>query len=248
MRFRSNSASAPKIWKISFPPLVVVSIFSVKLLKPIFRVSSLAMMSIRSRAAINLGGGYHHASADHAGGFCVYADIPIAIKMLRRSGVSPQNSKILLIDLDAHQGNGNERAFRNDPSITIFDAYNSEIFPRDMEAEGRIDCQVKLKSGITDAEYLSVIQKNLLKCLERNSTFSLGIYIAGTDIAHGDPLGKMNVSESGVLARDLMVAKVFHILNVPWVMVTSGGYSKFSYKVIARSVAQLLCMSKPRPV
>ena len=87
--------------------------------------------------AINLGGGFHHCCAEKGGGFCAYADITLAIRFLQR--LLPDSApathqvarKAMIIDLDAHQGNGHERDFMNDKSVYILDIYNRGIYPHD---------------------------------------------------------------------------------------------------------------------
>jgi histone deacetylase 11 len=77
----------------------------------------------------NLGGGYHHAFADHGEGFCIYADVAIALTRARRTGCLNATDHILVIDLDAHRGNGTENIFRDDPNVHFFDMYNFQIYP-----------------------------------------------------------------------------------------------------------------------
>ena len=108
--------------------------------------------------AVNLGGGYHHASRDRGEGFCVYADVAIALARLRAEA---RLRTALIIDLDAHQGNGLERTYGGDPDTNILDMYTSEIYPRDFEARDSIDWDVPLRSGTGDKEYLDLLGEAL---------------------------------------------------------------------------------------
>ena len=111
--------------------------------------------------AVNLSGGYHHASRDRGEGFCVYSDIGIAITMLRDAGVLAPDDRVVYVDLDAHQGNGVARVFVDDPRVFIFDVYNELIYPRDAHARRRIDCDLPVPPGCDDGRYLSLLRAEL---------------------------------------------------------------------------------------
>ncbi|XP_068653233.1 histone deacetylase 2 [Aristolochia californica] len=185
--------------------------------------------------AINAGGGFHHCSAERGGGFCVYADISLCIQY---AFVRLNISRVMIIDLDAHQGNGHERDFPNDSRVYILDMYNSGIYPFDMEARRFIDQKVELVSGTTTSDYLEKLD-TALQVAEHAFDPELIIYNAGTDILDGDPLGRLKVSPEGVIERDEKVFKFSLNKKVPIVMVTSGGYMKSSARVIADSIANL---------
>jgi histone deacetylase 11 len=187
--------------------------------------------------AINLGGGFHHASADDGGGFCFYSDIALGIKVLRSSTRCPE--KIMIIDLDAHQGNGYERDFLQDESIYILDMYNAAVYPNDIKAKLAIDRNIELNSGIGDVDYLDRLSKEMELAFE-DFTPGLIFYNAGTDIMTGDPLGRMNISERGIIARDEMVFSKALSEKVPIVMLLSGGYQKENAAVIAKSIHNIL--------
>ena len=186
--------------------------------------------------SVNLSGGYHHAKAEQGEGFCFYADIPIAVHMLWEQNPA---MKIMIVDLDAHQGNGHEAIFRNDPRVFIFDLYNGDIYPKDYEAAEFIDLDLPIDSGAKDGEYLSLLKNNLEAAVIQCSP-DLIIYNAGTDIHENDPLGALGVSADGIIARDEHVFRTARNLNVPVAMVLSGGYAKESAGIIARSMENLL--------
>jgi histone deacetylase 11 len=185
--------------------------------------------------AINLGGGFHHCCSNEGGGFCAYADITLTIQFaFARLDIS----RVMIIDLDAHQGNGHEHDFMNNRSIYILDMYNSDIYPRDATAKTRIDLPVAIKSYTTTEKYLDLLSQALEKAAQ-NFEPDLLIYNAGTDILDGDPLGRLLVSPDGVKQRDEMVFKFSREKNCPIVMLTSGGYMKTSARVIADSIGNL---------
>jgi len=186
--------------------------------------------------AINLSGGYHHAKRDHGEGFCVYADIPIAIESLWRK--NPE-LKILIIDLDAHQGNGCSAILGKDKRVAILDIFNQLAFPRDRFAENFVSYKVLVKGRIRDKLYLEKLDYWIPKAINEHKP-DLIIYNAGSDIYIGDPLGSLYVSEEGILARDEMVFKAAKYNNTPILMLLSGGYHKRSWSIVGNSIVNMI--------
>ncbi|KAM7041313.1 histone deacetylase 11 isoform 3-T3 [Acridotheres tristis] len=186
--------------------------------------------------AINVGGGFHHCSSDKGGGFCAYADITLAIKFLfeRVQGVS----RATIIDLDAHQGNGHERDFMDDPRVYIMDAYNRYIYPGDGFAKRAIKRKVELEWGTEDTEYLQKVHTHVEGALNEFKP-DIVVYNAGTDILDGDPLGGLAISPQGIVKRDEVVFRAARSRGVPVLMVTSGGYQKRTARIIADSILNL---------
>ncbi|KAL9330717.1 hypothetical protein ACSQ67_000327 [Phaseolus vulgaris] len=168
--------------------------------------------------AINVGGGFHHCSAEKGGGFCAYADISLCIHF---AFVRLNISRVMIIDLDAHQGNGHEMDFAYDSRVYILDMYNPGIYPLDYEARNYINQKVEVKVA------------------GRRFNPELVIYNAGTDILEGDPLGRLEISPEGIALRDEKVFRFARERNIPIVMLTSGGYMKSSARVIADSIVNL---------
>ncbi len=200
----------------------------------------MAENAIKNGIGVNLSGGYHHASSENGEGFCIYSDIAIAIALLRKQGMLLKGDKVLIIDLDAHQGNGLERIFINDEDVKIFDIYNQDIYPRDSFAQKRIDYDIPLHSRVKDKEYLGLLEKYLPAFLTDFSDAKLAFYNAGTDIYEFDPLGNLGISAQGILTRDKFVFNTLTNTNIPWVMVLSGGYTRESHQFIAESIAYIL--------
>lgn len=200
-----------------------------------------AEKAVQDSIAINLSGGYHHASSNKGEGFCLFADIPIAIEKLRQSGALAPDDKALIIDLDAHQGNGYERVYHDQKNgVTIFDMYNMMIYPQDEFAEQRIDYDIRVSSGLNDEQYMSVLETGLPKLLKEHSDAKIAFYIAGTDIYKHDQLGRFKVSEEGVVLRDKYVLDSLVEADIPTVMVLGGGYSSVSYRMVASTLHYVL--------
>ncbi len=199
-----------------------------------------AYAAIAHGIAVNLSGGYHHASRDRGEGFCLYSDIAIAITMLRKTHLIEPDAAVLIIDLDAHQGNGLERIFLQDDSVHILDMYNQNIYPQDWWAKDGIDYNIPINSSISDQDYLNQLKLNLSKILSQETQPKIAFYNAGTDIYCNDPLGRLNISKKGIFERDRFVFDTLVKANIPWVMLPSGGYTKESYLLIADSIEYIL--------
>ena len=195
-----------------------------------------AELALKHGWAINLSGGYHHAKKENGEGFCVYADIPLAVNKIFES--HPEY-KIMVVDLDAHQGNGHEACLKDEKRVTIFDVYNRSVYPRDKEAQKRIDFNFPVGVGIDDDSYLSIVSNHLPVAFD-NVKPDLIIYNAGTDIFEEDPLGLMKVSENGIIKRDELVFQYARERNIPIFMVLSGGYTKKTAHIIGRSIHNVL--------
>jgi histone deacetylase 11 len=190
-------------------------------------------LALERGIAVNLGGGFHHAAAGWGGGFCIYADAPLAAKLLRDEG---KVGKVLVVDLDAHQGNGTASAFQEWPWASIFDLYERDIFPARKEPE---DYPLPVKSGLTGVEYLGIVRDSLPYVLE-NERPDLLIYNAGSDPFAGDPLAGFRLTESDIAERDLLVVSLARERGIPVAMVLSGGYSAESWRIHADSIEGIL--------
>jgi histone deacetylase 11 len=198
-----------------------------------------ARAALQGALAVNLTGGYHHASQDQAEGFCFFADIHVAMAALRRSGDLRPGERVLIIDLDAHQGNGHERLARTDPDLFIVDLYNRDIYPQDFAARRRINIDRPLPAGTGDAAYLRVL-RDLLPRVTDSGPFKLAFYIAGTDIYEQDLLGGLDISGDALLTRDRLVLTTLLSAGIPCAMLGGGGYGPHSYLQIADSLCYVL--------
>lgn len=186
--------------------------------------------------SINLSGGYHHAKADAGSGFCFFSDIALGVyHALAQPGVE----KAMVVDLDAHQGNGFEAIFADDPRIATLDIYNGDIWPMDHAAAKYIRYRHPIGMGTADEAYLALLRRTLPAALDAEKPGFL-LYNAGTDIYKKDPLGGLNVTAAGILARDEFVFAQAMERDIPILMVLSGGYHKDNAEIIASSIRYLL--------
>ncbi len=192
--------------------------------------------AIESGWAINLSGGYHHAKRDHGEGFCFFADIPIAVKCLWEE---KPHSKVLIVDLDAHQGNGVSSILGDDNRIAILDIYNSHVFPDDENAERFVSYNIPITRQTDTRTYLGLIDKWLPLAIKEHKP-DLIIYNAGTDIFILDALGGLSITEQGIIKRDEKVFKAAVDNSIPILMLLAGGYHKKSGEIIGKSIENLL--------
>ncbi|NLF25911.1 MAG: histone deacetylase [Deltaproteobacteria bacterium] len=183
--------------------------------------------------AINLSGGFHHAAPNKGEGFCFISDIAVAaVKQIRaRSG-----SKVLIVDLDAHQGNGLRASLGKVGGISIFDVYNKDVYPRCKERVNQYD--YPLPGTVSDHAYMELLHSELPKVLDEVEP-TLLIYNAGSDVWCEDRLGGMQLSRSTVLDRDEFVFRQGFLRRTPIVMVLAGGYSSHSHELVADSICNL---------
>ena len=199
-----------------------------------------AKCALEHGLAVNLSGGYHHASQDSGEGFCLYSDIGVALRTLIEDNRVDEGDNMVIIDLDVHQGNGLERIFYNDPNVYILDMYNQDIYPQDYVAQNRINYDIPLPSQTEDDFYLNTLEKQMVRLIEETKNPKIAFYNAGTDIYWEDPLGNLNISAQGILERDRLVLNMMADANIPCVMVLSGGYTHENYKLIANSLSFII--------
>lgn len=186
--------------------------------------------------AINLGGGFHHAKAGGGEGFCFFADIPLAIRQLWKEN---PKLRVLVIDFDAHQGNGVQSILEAEPHWAMLDLYNADIYPQDTEALSFIRYPYPVPSGIGDKAYLDRVAEAVPAAIDDFQP-DLIIYNAGTDPYEEDALGQMQVSEAALILRDQYVFETAFDRKVPIAMLLSGGYSRQSGMIAARSIHNLI--------
>jgi histone deacetylase 11 len=200
-----------------------------------------AELALERGIVFHIGGGFHHASASRAEGSCIFADAAIAIQALRARRLLQYDDSILYIDLDAHRGNGVQEIFRSDPAIRILDVFNDDIYPGCTRGSWPSNWRlVPVRSGCADAEYIDLVKREIDQILARGPLPKFAVYNAGTDIVRGDPLGCLDVSPDGVVRRDRLVIDALRKTSVPTVVLASGGYSKLSHSLIARTAAHIL--------
>jgi acetoin utilization deacetylase AcuC-like enzyme len=166
----------------------------------------------------NIGGGYHHSLPDRAEGFCYLNDVAIATKLYLFHN---PDKKVLIIDLDLHQGNGNSYIFKNHPNVFTFSIHQGNIYPK--KEESNLD--IAVEPGIKDKEYLRLLDDSLAS-IKKDFKPDLIFYLAGADPYEHDTLGEMKISMNGMKERDLRIVNFSLERNVSTVIVTAGGYAK----------------------
>jgi len=186
--------------------------------------------------AINLGGGFHHAYPDHGSGFCMVADIPIATRYLLQHG---SIGRILIVDCDLHQGDGNATILAGDSRVVTFSIHQEDNFP-EPKAKSTLDIGLFSEPAVGDTLYLEMLKKHIPRLIKRYQP-ELVFYLGGTDPYCEDELGGFQLSAEGILQRDLYVVDtVVGQHGLPLVMVLAGGYSARSWELHFNSIRQIL--------
>ncbi len=200
------------------------------------RAARMSLSSLYPRRIINLGGGFHHAYPEGGYAFCVFNDVAIAIHHLRKHNYA---GKILIIDLDLHQGDGTKKIFAHDPSVVTY-SIHAENWLKD-SFTGCFD--VALGPGIGDAAYLEAIRSTLPNIFHRVKP-DLVFYLAGVDVAEDDELGDWRVSHDAIFERDKFVDEI--VGKCRMVVVAAGGYGPNAWRHSARFCGYLLShLEKP---
>ena len=168
--------------------------------------------------ALNVAGGTHHAYPNRGEGFCLLNDVGVAAYQLLETG---QARKILVIDLDVHQGNGTAVMFEHEPRVFTFSMHGRDNYPLKKEHS---DLDTELPTGTTDEPYLNTLYDTLPSLIKRVQPDFL-FYVAGVDILETDRLGKLSVSREGCKARDQFVFEQAIQHNLPIAVSMGGGYS-----------------------
>jgi acetoin utilization deacetylase AcuC-like enzyme len=181
-------------------------------------------LALDSKLACNTAGGSHHATFDYGAGYCVFNDVAVAANYLKNKNYA---KKVLIVDLDVHQGNGNSEIFKNDPDVFTFSMHCASNYPA---KKSKSDIDIELEEQMEDEEYLNILYKNL-KELNKNK-YDFVFYVAGVDIHQEDRLGKLKISDDGINKRDKIVIENFYSKNIPLCGVLGGGYNKNFDKLI----------------
>ncbi len=169
------------------------------------------------KVVVHIGGGFHHAFADHAEGFCYINDIAVAIRVFERAG---RVGRALVVDLDLHQGNGTAHIFRDDPDVFTISLHQENNYP----AKQQSSLDVGLEDGVSDEKYLNALDEALHPVMNRHQP-DLLVYVAGADPYEDDQLGGLRLSLDGLRRRDEMVLRAAVKHHVPAVVVFAGGYA-----------------------
>lgn len=184
--------------------------------------------------AIHLGGGCTNAFSDRGGNGCLLADVPAAVAMLRQLKLA---RKIMVIDLGATQANGVAAALANDPDAFLLDIYEASNYPPVKQPEG--PGGIAIPDGLGDGEYRLRLDQALTMALDSFRP-ELVIYVAGVDVAAGDPRGHSALTPGGILARDLFVAEQVRGRKIPLCVLLGGGSAQDSWLLHYRTIRGLL--------
>jgi len=177
-----------------------------------------AHFALQFGVAMNVAGGTHHAYADRGEGFCLLNDQALAAAALLASGKA---KRILIVDLDVHQGNGTAAIFAKEERVFTFSMHGKDNYPYHKEQS---DLDIALPAGTEDATYLQLLKQHLPDIMAKHQPDFM-FYQAGVDVLATDKLGKLALSLEGCRQRDAFVLELAKKAKVPLVICMGGGYS-----------------------
>lgn len=194
--------------------------------------------------AANLAGGTHHAYAHKGSGYCVFNDVAVAARLMQAEWhrMRQQLLRVLVIDLDVHQGNGTAAIFRDDPTVFTLSLHGAKNFPFRKETG---DLDVELPDGCTDGPYLAALDEALRTAWARheNSPPALAFYLAGADPHENDRLGRLKLTAAGLAERDRRVLAWLGERRIPVALSMAGGYGRELSQTVAiqRRTLEIAC-------
>ena len=191
-------------------------------------------LALEHRIACNTAGGSHHANFDGGAGYCVFNDVAVAANYLLNKGLV---KKILIVDLDVHQGNGNSDIFGNNKNVFTFSMHSKSNYPA---RKSKSDLDIELEDNTEDEKYIETL-KDSIQLLNKQK-FDFVFYIAGVDVHFNDRLGKLKLSDDGIKKREEIVIGNFFSKKIPICGVLGGGYNKnFDKLVELHSILHKTC-------
>jgi acetoin utilization deacetylase AcuC-like enzyme len=177
-----------------------------------------AREALASGVGVHIGGGFHHAFANHGEGFCLFNDVAVAIRALQRQHLL---TRAAVVDCDVHHGNGTAMIFDRDPAVFTFSMHQQHNYPA-FKPRGSLD--IGLDDGAGDAEYLA----KLASALPKIQAFRPGLvfYLAGADPFEEDQLGGLRLTKAGLRRRDRLVFEACRNARLPVVVTLAGGYAR----------------------
>lgn len=232
-----HSVELAKILEVAPLAVMPASLLDWRILKPM-RLSSggtllTCRMALKHGLAINIGGGFHHAESDQGGGFCVYCDVPIAFSVLRKEGLL---KRAMIVDTDAHQGNGFSNVLREESSSYVLDLFDESIYPWPKVKE---HWSIAFPAKTGGEKYLSTLKEALPKAIAEFKP-DLIAYNAGSDVLESDPLSSFKLSIKDMNERDVFVVSTARKMNIPIAMVLAGGYSHESREAHSKSIEAIV--------
>ena len=191
-------------------------------------------LAVKHKLACNTAGGSHHAFSNQGNGYCVFNDVAVATSYLKKKY---KYKKILILDLDVHQGDGTAKIFESDDSVYTVSIHSKKNYPSKKQ-KSNID--IELEDGIKDEEYLNIVNQLLQKIGDLQ--FDFVFYVAGVDVHFEDRLGKLNITETGIRKREELVINNFFKRSIPLCGVLGGGYNhNFEQLVNLHSILHETC-------
>lgn len=177
-----------------------------------------AKYALRDGISLSTSGGTHHAFAGSGEGFCVLNDVCVASNVLLTQGLA---KRILILDLDVHQGNGNASIMADNPSVFVMSLHGEKNYPYH---KPKSNLDIGLADGTGDDEYLTLLSSHLPKVLNEFSP-DFVFYQAGVDVLCDDRLGRINLTMNGLRKREQYVVETIFARQLPMTVVMGGGYS-----------------------
>ncbi|MCB2156284.1 histone deacetylase [bacterium] len=177
-----------------------------------------ARLAAERGGACHIGGGFHHAFADHAEGFCYINDVAVAAMSARKAGVC---SRVAIIDTDLHQGNGTAHIFREEPDVFTCSVHQELLYPIPKQTS---DIDIGLPNGTDDDGYCEPLQRAMDHIMAEFKPEFL-MYVAGVDPYFDDQLGALELTKEGLARRDRIVLSAASKVGIPFVTFTAGGYA-----------------------
>jgi acetoin utilization deacetylase AcuC-like enzyme len=175
-------------------------------------------LAIKEGVSLHIGGGFHHAFAEKAEGFCYLNDLAVAIREMQARG---KIQKAMVIDCDLHQGNGTARIFQDDPSVFTFSMHQRDLYP--VKEQSGLD--IHLDNGVRDDVYLELMRSHIPKLLDEFKP-ELILYQAGADPFEEDQLGDLKLTIEGLNKRDELVFQWTRERGIPIAATLGGGYAR----------------------
>jgi acetoin utilization deacetylase AcuC-like enzyme len=192
-----------------------------------------ARLALERGYAANSAGGSHHALADTGAGYCIFNDLAIAAIRL-----SDEGPRVLVVDCDVHQGDGTAALTAGRPGIATYSIHAEKNFP---VRKARSTLDVPLPDGTDDAAYLETLEKTLVPLLDAERP-DLILYQAGVDPFGGDRLGRLALTEAGLVRREQLVARLAIDRGLPLASTVGGGYGDDVLAIARRHIASILTL------
>ncbi len=196
-----------------------------------------ALSIVNCKLSIHVGGGLHHAFANHGEGFCPFNDVAVAIRVLQRHGIE----RIAVVDLDVHHGNGSSFIFESDSRVFTFSMHQQHNYPM-WKPRGSLD--IGLPDGTHDETYLKELERALPIVMASDP--QCVFYLAGADPYEDDQLGGLRLTREGLRLRDRLVMDIVSAAGIPLVITLAGGYARKVEDTVAIHVATIAEATKKR--